>query len=114
MSKTIFERIIAREIPAQIVYEDETICAFKDINPVAPVHVLVVPRKPIANLNAVTAGDAATLGHLLAKVREIAASLGLAEGGYRVVINTGPDAGEAEHHLHCHLLGGRPFGWPPG
>ena len=114
MSKTIFERIIAREIPADIVYEDDMICAFRDINPAAPVHVLIVPKKAIANLNATAAEDAPALGHLMVKAKEIAAKLGLEARGYRVVINTGPDAGEVVHHLHCHLLGGRELGWPPG
>jgi histidine triad (HIT) family protein len=114
MSKTIFERIIAREIPGRFVYEDDVIAAFHDVKPAAPVHVLVVPKKPIAGLASVTAGDAAILGHLLAKVPEIAAKLGLDGSGYRVAINSGRDAGETVPHLHAHILGGRPMGWPPG
>jgi histidine triad (HIT) family protein len=113
MSKTIFERICAKEIPANLVYEDEHVVAFRDLNPQAPVHVLVVPRKPIPRLAEATAADHALLGHLLLKAAEVAQKLGLAHG-YRVVINNGPDGGESVPHLHVHLLGGRALGWPPG
>lgn len=113
MNPTIFERICAREIPANIVYEDEHVVAFRDLNPQAPTHVLVVPRRPIPRLAEATAADHALLGHLLLKTAEVARQLGLA-GGYRLVINCGPDAGESVPHLHCHLLGGRPLEWPPG
>jgi histidine triad (HIT) family protein len=114
MSKTLFERICAREIPADIVYEDDHVVAFKDIKPMAPVHVLIVPRKPIASLEEATPADHAVLGHLLMKAPEIAAKLGLTANGYRLVLNNGRDAGQAVAHLHLHLLGGRSFAWPPG
>jgi len=114
MSKTLFEKIIAREIPADIVYEDDLVLAFRDINPKAPVHVLMVPRKPIPRLADATAEDHRMLGHLLLKSAEVAAKLGLKQSGYRLVINNGPDAGESVPHLHCHILGGRHLGWPPG
>jgi histidine triad (HIT) family protein len=113
MSKTIFERICAREIPAKLVYEDEEVVAFRDINPQAPTHVLIVPRRVIPRLADVAPGDQMLLGHLLLKAAEVAKNLGLTNG-YRLVINCGPDAGEAVPHLHCHLLGGRPMSWPPG
>jgi histidine triad (HIT) family protein len=114
MSKTIFERICAREIPAAIVYEDEHIVAFRDIKPAAPTHVLIIPRKPIAKLEDATAADHALLGHLLLKAPVIAAQVGLTEGGYRLVLNNGRDSGQEVPHLHFHLLGGRPLHWPPG
>ena len=114
MSKTLFEKIAAREIPASIVYEDDLILAFRDINPKAPTHVLIVPKKPIPNLAAAQPEDAATLGHLLLKAAELAKHLGVAESGYRFVLNVGPDAGESVPHLHGHILGGRSLAWPPG
>lgn len=113
MSKTIFERICAKEIPAQFVYEDAQVVAFRDINPQAPTHVLVVPRKPIPRLAEATAADQALLGHMLLTAAEVARRLGLA-GGYRLVLNNGPDGGESVPHLHLHLLGGRAMHWPPG
>ena len=114
MSKTIFERIIAKEIPANIIYEDEHIVAFMDIKPVAPTHALIIPRKPIARLENAEAVDHAVLGHMLIKAPNIAAQLGLAESGYRLVINNGQDAGQEVAHLHIHLIGGRKLAWPPG
>jgi len=114
MSKTIFERIIAKEIPADVIYEDEHIVAFMDIKPVAPTHALIIPRKPIARLEDTKAPDHAVLGHMLMKAPDIAAQLGLAESGYRLVINNGPDAGQEVPHLHIHLIGGRKMAWPPG
>ncbi len=111
---TLFERIIARQIPADIVYEDDTVLAFRDIKPQAPVHVLIVPKRPIPRIAEAAADDAATLGHLLLKAAEVARQLGLAQGGYRLVFNNGRDGGETVPHLHCHILGGRPLGWPPG
>src|SRR5262245_50763584 len=111
---TLFERIAAREIPAEIVYEDERVLAFRDINPKAPAHVLVIPRKAIPRMDEATTPDGELLGHLLLKAAEVARRLGLAESGYRLVINNGRDGGETVPHLHCHLLGGRPLGWPPG
>lgn len=114
MSKNIFEKIIAREIPAQIVYEDDKVLAFRDINPQAPTHVLVIPKKSIARIAAAKPEDHQILGHLLLKAAEVAEKLGLKPGGYRLVFNNGPDAGEAVPHLHCHILGGRKLNWPPG
>lgn len=114
MSKTLFERICAKEIPAAIVYEDEHIVAFRDIKPMAPTHVLIIPRKPIATLEDATSDDHAVLGHLLMKAPHIAAQLGLTAGGYRLVLNNGRDAGQEVPHLHFHLLAGRKLAWPPG
>jgi histidine triad (HIT) family protein len=113
MSKTLFERIITREIPADIVYEDDLVLAFRDIKPQAPVHVLIVPKKPIPRVAEAAPEDHRVLGHLLLKAAEVAAKLGL-KNGYRLVINNGPDGGESVPHLHCHLLGGRQLAWPPG
>ena len=114
MSKTLFEKIIAREIPASVVYEDDSVLAFKDINAGAPTHVLIVPKKPIPRIAEAQAEDQQVLGHLLLKAAEIAKQLGLTQGGYRLVINNGPDAGESVPHLHLHILGGRRLAWPPG
>jgi histidine triad (HIT) family protein len=111
---TLFEKIIAREIPAQIVYEDDQVLALRDIKPHAPVHVLIVPKKPIPRIAEAKAEDEKLLGHLMLKAAEIAATLGLKSTGYRLVINNGPDAGESVPHLHCHILGGRALAWPPG
>ena len=111
--KNIFQRIIDREIPAEIVFEDDRCLAFHDLAPQAPTHVLVIPKRPIASLDDLTDGDAALAGHLLVVVRKLANELGL-KGGYRVVTNCGPDAGQSVDHLHFHLLGGRDMGWPPG
>ena len=113
MAKTIFQRIIDREIPADIVFEDDRCLAFRDVSPQAPVHVLVIPKKPLRSLDEVTDEQAALAGHLLAVTRKIAGELGLANG-YRVVTNCGPDGGQSVDHLHFHLLGGRALGWPPG
>ncbi|HXD01277.1 MAG TPA: histidine triad nucleotide-binding protein [Verrucomicrobiae bacterium] len=111
---TLFEKIIAREIPAQIVYEDDQVLALRDIKPHAPVHVLIIPKKPIPRIADAKAEDEKLLGHLMLKAAEIAATLGLKSTGYRLVINNGPDAGESVPHLHCHILGGRALAWPPG
>lgn len=110
---TIFEKIIAREIPAKIVWEDDDAIAFEDVNPQAPVHVLIVPKKVIPHLADATESDRAALGKLLLAASQIAKKLDLS-GGYRVVINNGPDAGESVPHLHVHLLGKRALAWPPG
>ena len=111
---TLFEKIIAREIPADIVYEDDLVLAFNDINPKAPTHVLIIPKKPIPRIAEAEPGDHQVLGHLLLKAREIAGELGLHENGFRLVINNGSDAGETVPHLHLHILGGRAMTWPPG
>ena len=114
MSKTLFEKIIAREIPAQIVFEDDRVLAFRDIKAAAPVHVLIIPKKVIPRIAEAHPDDHKVLGHLLLKAAEVAKSLGLNEGGYRLVINNGPNAGESVPHLHLHILGGRQLAWPPG
>jgi histidine triad (HIT) family protein len=111
---TLFEKIIAREIPAAIVYEDDLVLAFNDINPKAPTHVLVIPKKPIPRIAEAEPEDHQVLGHLLLKATEITANLGLHENGFRLVINNGKDAGETVPHLHLHILGGRSMAWPPG
>ena len=113
MSQTLFERIIAREIPAAIVYEDDLVIAFRDIKPQAPTHVLLVPKKPIPRLAEAKPEDHKVLGHLLLKAAEVAKNLGLVHG-FRLVFNNGPEAGEAVPHLHVHILGGRAMSWPPG
>ena len=114
VSQTLFEKIIAREIPADIVYEDDLVLAFHDINPKAPTHVLIIPKKPIPRIAEAAPEDHQVLGHLLLKAREIAGELGLHEKGFRLVFNNGPDAGETVPHLHLHILGGRTMTWPPG
>ena len=114
MSKTLFQKIIDREIPAQIVYEDDLVLAFRDVKPQAPVHVLIVPKKPIPRIADAQPSDHQILGHLLIKAAQLAEQLGVKQTGYRLVINSGPHAGESVPHLHCHLLGGRELGWPPG
>ena len=114
MSKTLFEKIIAGEIPATIIFEDDLVLAFRDIKPQAPTHVLVVPKKPIPRIAEAKPEDHKILEHLLLKAAEVARNLGLTETGFRLVFNNGPDAGEAVPHLHCHIIGGRPMGWPPG
>jgi histidine triad (HIT) family protein len=114
MSKTLFEKIVARELPAAIVYEDDLVLAFRDIKPQAPTHVLLIPKQPIARIAEAKADDQQVLGHLLLKAAEVAKKLGLGQSGFRLVFNNGPDAGEAVPHLHCHIIGGRRLGWPPG
>lgn len=111
---TLFERIAAGEIPAEVVRMDDHVLAIRDINPQAPVHILVVPRKPIPRIGLAGGDDAELLGKLLLAAREIAREEGIEESGYRLVINNGPHAGESVPHLHVHLLGGRPMDWPPG
>ncbi|MBD2182975.1 histidine triad nucleotide-binding protein [Planktothrix sp. FACHB-1355] len=110
---TIFGKIIRREIRADIVYEDDLALAFKDINPQAPVHILVIPKKPIAKLADAESQDHALMGHLLLTAKRIAEQAGLTNG-YRVVINNGDDGGQTVYHLHLHILGGRQMEWPPG
>jgi histidine triad (HIT) family protein len=111
---TIFEKIIAREIPARFIFEDEEIVAFQDVNPQAPVHFLVVPRKVIPRIDQAAPEDQAFLGRLLLVARDLAKELGLNEAGFRIVINNGRNGGETVPHLHVHVLGGRHMGWPPG
>jgi histidine triad (HIT) family protein len=111
--KTIFKKIIDREIPAKIVYEDEYCLAFEDINPRAPTHLLVIPKKEIASVDEITEADESLIGHLFTAIHKIAAERGLANG-YRVVANCGPDSGQEVPHLHFHVLGGRKLAWPPG
>ena len=108
----LFCRIVRQEIPATIMWEDEQALAFRDIDPKAPVHILVIPKRHFASLN--DAADAMQLGHMLLAAREIAEGEGIAQSGYRVVINTGADAGQSVAHLHVHLMGGRSMKWPPG
>lgn len=111
--KTLFEKIAGREIPADIVYEDESILAFRDINPQAPVHVLIVPKKRIPTIDAIQEVDEAVVGRLFRVASQVAAENGL-ENGYRVVMNCGPDGQQSVYHIHLHLLGGRKMNWPPG
>ncbi len=110
---TIFEKIIAREIPAQIIHEDDLCVAFRDINPQSPIHFLVIPKKPIPRLGEASKEDQALLGHLLLTAAAVARQEGLSHG-FRTVINHGPDGGETVPHLHVHVLGGRHMAWPPG
>ncbi|MGG6264483.1 histidine triad nucleotide-binding protein [Leptolyngbya sp. AN03gr2] len=110
---TIFGKIIRKEIPADTVYEDDLALAFRDVNPQAPVHILVIPKQPIAKLADAESNDHALMGHLLLTVKRVAEQEGLTNG-YRVVINTGEDGGQTVYHLHLHLLGGRSMSWPPG
>lgn len=110
---TLFERIAAGEIPARIVWQDDDVFAFADIAPQAPVHVLIVPRRPLPGVSAATVQDAALLGRLLYAAAEVARALDVT-GGYRLIINDGADAGQTVPHLHVHLLAGRRLGWPPG
>jgi histidine triad (HIT) family protein len=110
---TLFEKIIAGEIPAKIEHKDSQCFAIHDINPQAPVHLLVIPRKPITRVAEASDEDSALLGHLLLTAAELARKLNLAQG-YRIIINNGPHGGESVPHLHVHLLGGRPLTWPPG
>lgn len=114
MPTNIFTKIIAREIPATIVYEDDRALAFRDVNPQAPTHILVVPKKDIARVSEATDADEPLLGHLLTVCARVAQEVGIDETGYRLVINKGRDAGESVPHLHIHILGGRPMTWPPG
>lgn len=110
---TIFDKIISREIPADIVHEDDLCLGFRDINPQAPVHVLLVPKKPIVNLADASAQDQALLGHLMLVAPVIAEKLGVG-GAFRLNVNNGAAVGQSVFHLHLHILGGRPFAWPPG
>lgn len=111
---TLFEKIIAREIPAEIVLENECVLAFRDISPQAPTHILVVPKKPIPRIAETTEEDEALLGRLLSAARAVARQEGIDKTGFRIVINNGNDGGESVPHLHVHVLGGRALQWPPG
>ena len=114
MSMTIFKKIIDKQIPAKIVHEDEQCLAFHDVQPMAPVHVLIIPKKEIKSMAELTSADSQLMGHLMVTASEIANTLGLAQNGYRVVLNTRTYGGQSVDHIHLHLLGGRPFAWPPG
>ncbi|HEX7879205.1 MAG TPA: histidine triad nucleotide-binding protein [Candidatus Eisenbacteria bacterium] len=114
MEECLFCRIAAGTIPARTVFEDDDVVAFEDIQPQAPVHLLLIPRRHVANLNDLGSDDHHLVGRLLEVAKRLAGERGLAETGYRVVTNTGADAGQTVLHLHLHLLGGRPLGWPPG
>ncbi len=113
MTDTIFGKIIRREIPANIVYEDDLALAFTDVNPASPSHILVIPKKPIPKIEEATLEDQQLLGHLLLTAQKVAKQAGLTNG-YRLVINNGDDGGQTVYHLHIHILGGRPMLWPPG
>ena len=113
MAETIFTKIIKREVPADIIYEDDLCLAFKDITPKAPIHILIIPKKPLEKLSAAGEEDQTLLGHLLVKAGDIARDLNC-ENAFRLVINNGAEAGQEVFHLHLHLLSGRPFSWPPG
>ena len=113
MSDTIFDRIIRKEIPADIVHEDDLSIAFRDINPRAPVHILIIPKKAMAQLNDAESGDRELLGHIMLTVNRVAEKEGVADA-YRLVLNNGAGAGQEIFHMHFHLLAGRPFSWPPG
>jgi len=114
MSEELFEKIVAREIPADIVWEDDELLAFRDINPQAPVHVLIIPKRRIRTLNDLTADDAGLVGRMVLAATKIAAAEGVAEDGYRLNFNCNAGAGQSVWHIHLHLLGGRKMGWPPG
>jgi histidine triad (HIT) family protein len=114
MDDCLFCRIVEKKIPAKLVHEDPELMAFEDINPQAPVHLLIVPRRHIASLNDAAAGDAALLGGLMLMARRLARDRGIEGSGYRVVVNTMGGAGQSVFHVHLHLLGGRPMNWPPG
>lgn len=114
MSDTIFSKIIRREIPADIVFENERVLAFRDINPQAPVHILIIPKKPIATVNDIRTEDAPLVGELFVVAAQVAAQEGIADAGYRTVFNCLDHGGQEVYHLHLHLLGGRQMTWPPG
>jgi len=114
MSEDLFLKIIARDIPAQVVYETEDVLAFRDINPQAPLHVLIVPKRRIRTINDIEPGDEKLVGKLFSAARNIAKAAGVDKAGYRVVMNCNEAAGQTVFHIHLHLLGGRAFNWPPG
>ncbi len=110
----LFCNMVEKKIKADVVHEDEHTLAFRDIRPMAPTHVLVVPKKHIAGIRDLADGDAETIGRVILTARTVASKLGLEKGGYRLVVNDGEDAGQSVHHIHVHVLGGRAFSWPPG
>jgi len=112
--KSIFEKIIDNEIKANVIYEDELVIAIEDINPVAPIHILVIPKKKIATINDIDNEDEALIGHIIVTAKNIAKDLGINQNGYRLVFNTNDDGGQTVYHIHLHLLGGRKMTWPPG
>ncbi len=114
MTDTIFGKIIRKEIPAKIVHEDDLSLAFHDIHPQAPIHVLVIPKKPIVNVEDMSEDDKLVMGHLMWVVQQVARHLGISESGYRVITNCGRDGGQDVMHIHFHVLGGRKLAWPPG
>jgi histidine triad (HIT) family protein len=114
MAGCLFCNIVAGKTPADVVLDNEHVLAFRDIRPVAPVHVLVIPKVHLPGIHEATAEHAAVLGQVLLGARDVAEKLGLGNGGYRLVVNQGPDAGQTVFHLHCHVLGGRAMAWPPG
>ena len=114
MSETIFSKIIRKEIPARIAYVDDDIVAFHDINPQAPIHILIIPKRPIATLNDLSAEDVPLIGRMFLVAKQLAAELGVAEAGYRTVFNCNPAGGQEVYHIHLHLLAGRQMTWPPG
>lgn len=114
MSDCIFCRIVERTLPSRVVHEDDQAIAFEDVNPQAPVHILIIPRRHVASLEELSVADASLLGHLMLTSARIAKQKGLAESGHRLVVNTGREGGQTVFHLHLHLLGGRPMNWPPG
>jgi histidine triad (HIT) family protein len=113
MAETIFTKIMNREIPADIVYEDDISLAFKDINPQAPVHLLIIPKKEIATINDMEEGDRELFGHLYWVAAKLAKEMGFSDDGYRTVMNCGENSGQTVFHIHLHLLAGKPLGWPP-
>ena len=112
--ETIFHKIIRRELPAEIVHEDERLIAIRDIQPVAPCHLLIIPKKTLPKISDASAADAELLGHMLLTAAQLASAEGISEDGYRLVINCGNDGGQAVYQLHLHLIGGRSCAWPPG
>lgn len=113
MSDTIFTKIINKEIPAEILYEDDVSLAFNDINPQSPIHFLVIPKKPIATANDIQLDDKEIVGHLHWVAAQLAEKMGFAENGYRTVMNCNPHGGQTVYHIHLHVLAGKPLGWPP-
>jgi len=112
--KSIFEKIIDKEIEANVIYEDELVIAIEDINPVAPIHILVIPKKNIQTINDIGSEDKTLIGHIIVTAKSIAKDLGISQNGYRLVFNTNDDGGQSVYHIHLHLLGGRKMTWPPG